>query len=176
MTRLIVTDTGPLIIYARTGYLYVLRGVADCVVLTQTVQHECTRNAWQPGAVVILEALAQGHLTVVPDVAHDATGKASLDPGERSAINYALTQDPKHCRLLMDEVRGRAVAKHLGLAVIGSAGLLVVAKKMQGSATLSTVGAVVAEQRVSEIARMLGGEKLSKTTLAHAREMLQTGV
>ena len=52
---------------------------------------------------------------------------------------------------------------------------LVVAKKMQGSATLSTVGAVVAEQRVSEIARMLGGEKLSKTTLAHAREMLQTG-
>lgn len=52
---------------------------------------------------------------------------------------------------------------------------LVVAKKMQGSATLSTVGAVTKEQRVTEIARMLGGEKLSKTTLAHAREMLQTG-
>jgi len=28
------------------------------------------------------------------------------------------------------------------------------------------------EQRVTEIARMLGGEKLSATTLAHAREML----
>jgi DNA repair protein RecN (Recombination protein N) len=27
---------------------------------------------------------------------------------------------------------------------------------------------------VSEIARMLGGEKLSATTLAHAREMLGT--
>ncbi len=52
---------------------------------------------------------------------------------------------------------------------------LVVAKKMQGSATLSSVGAVLGEQRVQEIARMLGGEKLSKTTLAHAREMLQTG-
>ena len=52
---------------------------------------------------------------------------------------------------------------------------LVVAKKMQGAATISTVGAVEAEQRVTEIARMLGGEKLSKTTLAHAREMLQTG-
>ena len=52
---------------------------------------------------------------------------------------------------------------------------LVVAKKMQGSATLSTVAAVLAEPRVTEIARMLGGEKLSKTTLAHAREMLQTG-
>ncbi len=130
MKRLIVTDTGPLIIYARTGYLPVLRGVAGSIVLTQTVQHECTRNPWQPGAAAILEALAQGHLTVVTDVGTDATGKASLDSGEKSAINYALTQDPQHSRLLMDEVRGRAVAKHLGLAVIGSAGLLVVAKKM----------------------------------------------
>jgi DNA repair protein RecN (Recombination protein N) len=28
---------------------------------------------------------------------------------------------------------------------------------------------------VLEIARMLGGEKLSSTTLAHAKEMLQAG-
>jgi DNA repair protein RecN (Recombination protein N) len=53
---------------------------------------------------------------------------------------------------------------------------LVVAKALQGGATVSTVGAVYGEQRVAEIARMLGGEKLSNTTLAHAREMLQTGV
>jgi DNA repair protein RecN (Recombination protein N) len=33
---------------------------------------------------------------------------------------------------------------------------------------------VVGEQRVSEIARMLGGERLSDTTHAHAREMLST--
>jgi DNA repair protein RecN (Recombination protein N) len=31
----------------------------------------------------------------------------------------------------------------------------------------------VGEQRVAEIARMLGGERLSDTTHAHAREMLQ---
>ena len=30
------------------------------------------------------------------------------------------------------------------------------------------------EERVSEIARMLSGERLSDTTLAHAREMLTT--
>jgi len=34
------------------------------------------------------------------------------------------------------------------------------------------VRAVLGEERISEIARMLGGEKLSATTLAHAREML----
>ena len=50
-----------------------------------------------------------------------------------------------------------------------------VAKQMQGQQTLSTVSAVLGEQRVGEIARMLGGEKLSSTTLAHAKEMLQAG-
>ena len=52
---------------------------------------------------------------------------------------------------------------------------LVVAKRRTDNATFSTVNAVQGEQRVAEIARMLGGEKLSGTTLAHAREMLDTG-
>ncbi len=51
---------------------------------------------------------------------------------------------------------------------------LVVAKQLQGAATLSMVSAVQGEQRVAEIARMLGGERLLGTTLAHAKEMLQT--
>ena len=50
---------------------------------------------------------------------------------------------------------------------------LVVAKKSEKGATTSHVGPVVGEQRVAEIARMLGGERLSGTTLAHAREMLE---
>jgi DNA repair protein RecN (Recombination protein N) len=51
---------------------------------------------------------------------------------------------------------------------------LVVAKQLQAGATLSSVSPVQGEQRVGEVARMLGGERLSDTTLAHAREMLQT--
>ena len=51
---------------------------------------------------------------------------------------------------------------------------LVVAKQLQGQATLSMVSAVQGEQRVAEIARMLGGDRLLGTTLAHAKEMLQT--
>ena len=49
---------------------------------------------------------------------------------------------------------------------------LVVAKRTDQGATVSTVEPVIAGQRVTEIARMLGGERLSDTTLAHAREML----
>ena len=50
---------------------------------------------------------------------------------------------------------------------------LVVTKKSEKGATTSHVGLVAGEQRVAEIARMLGGERLSGTTLAHAREMLE---
>jgi DNA repair protein RecN (Recombination protein N) len=49
---------------------------------------------------------------------------------------------------------------------------LVVAKRSDKTGTASTVSGVDGEQRVAEIARMLGGEKLSGTTLAHAKEML----
>ncbi|MFM1906478.1 MAG: hypothetical protein RLZZ591_155 [Pseudomonadota bacterium] len=51
---------------------------------------------------------------------------------------------------------------------------LVVAKQLQDQQTYSTVTPVVAERRIEEIARMLGGERRSDTSLAHAREMLQT--
>jgi len=52
---------------------------------------------------------------------------------------------------------------------------MLVSKQLQGKTTLSTVATVLGEQRVGEVARMLGGEKLSSTTLAHAKEMLQAG-
>jgi DNA repair protein RecN (Recombination protein N) len=50
---------------------------------------------------------------------------------------------------------------------------LLVAKQLVGKATESSVVAIEGEQRVKEVARMLGGEKLSSTTMAHAKEMLQ---
>ena len=48
----------------------------------------------------------------------------------------------------------------------------VVAKTTHQGQTLSSVEAVHNEKRVAEIARMLGGQQLSSTSLAHAQEML----
>jgi DNA repair protein RecN (Recombination protein N) len=50
---------------------------------------------------------------------------------------------------------------------------LVVSKHSNHQGTISQVMQLQGEERVREIARMLGGEKVSDTTLAHAREMLQ---
>jgi len=49
---------------------------------------------------------------------------------------------------------------------------LVVAKQTNQGTTFSTVELVTGEQRVCEVARMLGGERRSGATLAHAKEML----
>lgn len=51
----------------------------------------------------------------------------------------------------------------------------VVAKRPHGARTRSEVAPVAGEARVAEIARMLGGERLSGTSLAHAQEMLAHG-
>ena len=48
----------------------------------------------------------------------------------------------------------------------------VVSKVSRDGGTRSEVNAVTGEARVAEVARMLGGERLSGTSLAHAQEML----
>jgi DNA repair protein RecN (Recombination protein N) len=50
---------------------------------------------------------------------------------------------------------------------------LVVSKQLAGSATISSVTPVTGEDRVTELARMLGGERILASTLTHARDMLQ---
>jgi len=48
----------------------------------------------------------------------------------------------------------------------------VVAKRSVGGTTTSQVTPLAGEARVAEVARMLGGERLSGTSLAHAQEMI----
>ena len=48
----------------------------------------------------------------------------------------------------------------------------VVSKQLRAGLTLSDVRAVAGEARIAEVARMLGGERLSNTRIAHAQEML----
>ena len=51
----------------------------------------------------------------------------------------------------------------------------VVSKLSRDGSTRSDVAGVSGEARVAEVARMLGGERLSGTSLAHAQEMLSVG-
>jgi DNA repair protein RecN (Recombination protein N) len=48
----------------------------------------------------------------------------------------------------------------------------VVAKRQAGGHTTSQVTPLAGESRVAEVARMLGGERSSGTSLAHAQELI----
>ncbi|MFO1339957.1 MAG: DNA repair protein RecN [Burkholderiaceae bacterium] len=52
----------------------------------------------------------------------------------------------------------------------------VVAKATEGGQTLSQIAPVQGEARVAEVARMLGGDRASGTSLAHAQELIQQAV
>ncbi|MFM6986053.1 MAG: DNA repair protein RecN [Hydrogenophaga sp.] len=50
---------------------------------------------------------------------------------------------------------------------------LLVSKQREGEQTVSTVTPITQEERVHELARMLGGSEQSEVSLAHARELLR---
>ncbi len=94
-----------------------------------------------------------------------------IDAGIGGAVAEAVG------RLMKQLGRDRQVlaVTHLAQVAASADEHHVVAKAMRGSVTLSTLQSVSGESRVAEIARMLGGERLSGTSLAHAQEMLDGG-
>jgi DNA repair protein RecN (Recombination protein N) len=155
-------------------------------------------KAAQPGASGLEEVsfLVAGHAGTTPR----PVGKVASG-GELSRIALAIAVTTSQLgtaqTLIFDEVDagvGGAVAETVGrlmkqlgrdrqvLAVTHLPQVaacadhhLVVAKNSDAAGVTSSVGSVQGEQRVAEVARMLGGERLSGTTLAHAKEMLGEG-
>ena len=80
-------------------------------------------------------------------------------------------------RLMKQLGRERQVlaVTHLAQVAASADAHHVVSKRMHGNATLSTLQAVSGEERIAEVARMLGGERLTNTSLAHAQELLDGG-
>jgi DNA repair protein RecN (Recombination protein N) len=63
---------------------------------------------------------------------------------------------------------------HLAQVAASATAQLVVSKARTSDTTISQLSLASGDARVTEIARMLGGDTSSSTSLAHAREMLQT--
>lgn len=64
--------------------------------------------------------------TYSPKTSLPASLKNALDPGEASAI--ALAKEYANSLLIIDELKGRRVAKALGLDITGSLGVILAAK------------------------------------------------
>jgi predicted nucleic acid-binding protein len=122
----VVADAGPLIAFGRIYRLELLPHVLGTVLVPDIVARECLADPLKPGAHAIDAALRSGLLSRVPDPEASERGLAVLDAGESAAIGVALQRS---VAVLIDEKLGRRVAANLGIAVIGSAGVLLAAKQ-----------------------------------------------
>lgn len=131
MTRIVVADTSPLIALGRVGYLWLLHDLYAGIAIPPAVSDELRLGSGRPGEGAAADAFEQGWLQVRELSAESARSLSELvlilDRGEAEAILLAKQVDARF--LLIDERMGRAVAKRRGVPVVGTAGVLLVAKK-----------------------------------------------
>lgn len=130
--RVVIADAGPLIAFSRAGALHLLPSLFGEVWITDAVREEVCDAGVFPEQDSILAALAAGTLrSVAVDMAHWQPRYAGIDPGEASAIAFAeavnATADAR-ALLIVDDRLGRLEAQARGLAIIGTAALVGLAK------------------------------------------------
>jgi predicted nucleic acid-binding protein len=139
---IVVSNTSPIINLAAIGRLELLQHLYGTIAIPQAVYHEiAVRGSGQPGAIEIQTStwFERRH---VRDAALVQRLKQHLDAGESEAIALAIEMQAD--QLLLDERRGRMIAKQQGVRVMGLLGVLLVAKR-QG--LLETVRPVLYDLR-----------------------------
>lgn len=152
----VVSDAGPLIALGRLDLLHVLGLLFTQVQVPDVVVAECLARPGNPDTRRIQLALESGLLQpcVLPLVL-----LPGLEAGESAAITRALQIG---AAVLMDERAGRAHAEQLGLAVTGTLGVLVRARRR---GLIGPLAPLVSTLRTS-------GQRLSHAAVAHALAML----
>jgi predicted nucleic acid-binding protein len=118
-----VSNASPLISLARIGQLAGVQQLFDTVYISTEVYNEVViAGAGMPGADAISEAGWVQVRSVRDTQAVANSMKRGLGIGETSAVQ--LAQELEIETILMDEWRGRRLAKQSGLAVVGFVGIL----------------------------------------------------
>ncbi len=128
MTKIIVADTGPLIALAQVGLLSALPELFKQAYVTPGVVEEATKDSSKPGARAIVNALDNSWITP-HEIELSGTYLSLLDlldEGESQTLALAQVLEGT---ALIDERKGRAVAKKLGISYTGTAAVLIKAKQ-----------------------------------------------
>ena len=126
LRKIVIADAGPLIAFARINQLGLLTQVFEGVLVTDEVFNECTMRTDFPETKVICEAFHNKQLQRCDTPTLHFELALCVDVGEASAIAVALELG---YGVLMDDKAGRSMAKNLGIATIGTVGVLVLAKQ-----------------------------------------------
>jgi len=162
LAETVVADAGPLIAFAHLELLPLLPELLGRVIVPVSVLQECLYIPTRPDAVTIQAALDEGVLVAQATTDTPLEGlSSSLGAGEQSAISLALSLE---CAVLMDDRLARRAARHLGLRVIGTGGVLIKARQ---SGLIPEVGPLL-EQLCAKGYRLSSG--LIATILQYAGE------
>lgn len=121
--KLVVTDAGPLMALGRQDLLGLLPALFQQVHVPDVVVRECLTHPELPDAQRIEAALSAGWLLIREASPLDMR---DLDLGERCAIAVAIDMG---AALLVDDRAARRHAEALGLHVLGTLGVLVLAER-----------------------------------------------
>lgn len=125
MNKIVIADAGPLIAISRLHKLDLLPQIFGRVLVTDIVFAECTGRSDFPESSIIRKAvdLNQLELCASPDF---SAFTQKIDAGEASAIAVAIDFG---CGVIMDDKAGRRMATNASVPVIGTVGVLVLAKR-----------------------------------------------
>ncbi len=115
MPKAIISDTSCLILLEKIGELDLLHKLFGTVTTTSKVEEEF--GSPLPIWFNIENAKDKNYQLII---------EASVDEGEASAI--ALAIELHDCLLIIDDLKGRKLAQQLGIAIIGTIGIIVDAK------------------------------------------------
>ena len=135
--RIVIADAGPLIALSRIEHIHLLRELFSEIFLTDIVEQEVLNGGDFVDSALIKQAIQDGWLKVSKTSTKPATPTdiliqvEGLDPGEATSILWAaeLQDSEQGVMLIMDEAKGRKIARKLSLEVMGSAGIISTAKR-----------------------------------------------
>lgn len=134
--KIVIADAGPLIALARIGKLSLLPRLFGTVLLTDLVASELTDGGVFADTAVLRDAFAAAWLETIKTSSQDLlqcrdwVNLYQIDLGEASALVLATTHAAlgNDVLIILDDARGRQAAQHARLNVLGTAGLLILAK------------------------------------------------
>ncbi len=121
---IVVSDTTPLISLMKINRLGLLRDIFSAVMIPGAVYDELTSN---PRFETEASVIRTSDFIQIREVADERAVRilrevALLDQGESEAI--VLTEEINADLLLLDEYRGRSVAKRMGVKLTGTIGII----------------------------------------------------
>lgn len=124
----IISNSSPLIAFIKKGELSLLKEIFEKIIIPEAVYNELTSISEKlKGKIEILDDAIKNEWIIIEKLKSSKLSDLNLGDGETEAINLCFELNNPF--LLMDEKKGRYIAKSFKINTLGTLGVLILAKK-----------------------------------------------